>query len=77
MKVPFVDLKTQYDSIKEAIENAVERVILDTVFISWKYLKPFESMCAISRERVIAMDRLGDLEMVGACDTEAGALNAL
>ena len=44
MKAPFVDLKTQYDSIKEAIENAVERVILDTASISWKYLKSFESI---------------------------------
>jgi len=44
MNVPFVDLKTQHDSIKEAIENAVERVILDTAFISWKYLKSLESL---------------------------------
>ena len=42
MKVPFVDLKAQYDSIKEEIGNAVERVILDSAFIGGKYLKSFE-----------------------------------
>jgi dTDP-4-amino-4,6-dideoxygalactose transaminase len=42
MKVPFVDLKAQYDSIKEEIRDALDRVILDSAFIGGKYLKSFE-----------------------------------
>jgi len=42
MKVPFVDLKAQYDSIKEEIGNAVERVIHDSAFVGGKYVTAFE-----------------------------------
>ena len=44
MRVPFVDLKVQYNNIKEEISDALEQVILDTAFISWKYLKSLESL---------------------------------
>jgi dTDP-4-amino-4,6-dideoxygalactose transaminase len=43
MKVPFVDLKVQYDSIKEEIRSTIERVILDSAFIGGKYVIAFEN----------------------------------
>lgn len=42
MKVPFVDLKSQYLSIKSEMDNAVKSVIEDSAFIGGKYLKSFE-----------------------------------
>jgi len=46
MHVPFVDLKTQYLSIKNEIDNAVQSVINDTAFIGGKYVKEFETAFA-------------------------------
>jgi len=42
MKVPFVDLKAQYASIKGEIDYAIKSVIEDTAFIHGKYVKEFE-----------------------------------
>ncbi len=42
MKIPFVDLKAQYDSIKDEIDQAVLNVINDTAFILGKYVNAFE-----------------------------------
>lgn len=45
MKVPFVDLKEQYYSIKEEIDAAISNVIADTAFVggsSNKYVTKFE-----------------------------------
>ena len=42
MKVPFVDLKTQYLSIKSEIDSAIQNVINDTAFIRGKYIECFE-----------------------------------
>lgn len=42
MKVPFVDLKTQYYSIKDEITQAIDNVINDTAFIGGTYAKKFE-----------------------------------
>lgn len=42
MKVPFVDLKAQYLSIKSEIDSAVKNVINDAAFIGGKYVKKFE-----------------------------------
>lgn len=42
MKVPFVDLKAQYQNIKSEIDSAIKNVINDTAFISGKYAKIFE-----------------------------------
>jgi len=42
MKTPFVDLKAQYESIKEEIDQAISDVIFDSAFIGGKYLKTFE-----------------------------------
>lgn len=42
MKVPFVDLTAQYNSIKEEINNAIQDVIDHTAFISGSYSQKFE-----------------------------------
>ena len=42
MKIPFVDLKAQYLSIKEEIDQAISNVIHDSAFIGGKYTKIFE-----------------------------------
>ena len=42
MKIPFVDLKAQYYSIKEEIDQAISSVIEDSAFIGGKYTKTFE-----------------------------------
>lgn len=42
MTIPFVDLKSQYQSIKENIDTAIKDVIDQTAFIGGKYVKEFE-----------------------------------
>ena len=42
MRVPFVDLKSQYRSIKKEIDHAIQQVIEDTAFVRGKYVKEFE-----------------------------------
>ncbi len=42
MKVHFVDLKAQYQTIKPEVDAAIEAVIADTAFISGKYARAFE-----------------------------------
>ena len=42
MKIPFVDLKAQYYSVKGEIDQAVSNVIQDSAFIGGKYAKAFE-----------------------------------
>lgn len=46
MKVPFVDLKAQYLTIKNDIDNAIADVINDTAFIGGKYVNNFEAKFA-------------------------------
>jgi len=46
MKIPFVDLKAQYFSIKEEIDQAISNVIQDSAFIGGKYAKVFEKSFA-------------------------------
>src|ERR1700742_4804349 len=43
MKIPFVDLKAQYQSIKEDIDKSIARVIDETSFIGGGYVKQFET----------------------------------
>jgi len=43
MKVPFVDLTAQYQSIKSDIDTAIKNVIDETAFIGGKYVEKFES----------------------------------
>lgn len=42
MNIPFVNLKAQYESIKPAIDTAIQNVIDETAFIGGKYVKAFE-----------------------------------
>jgi len=42
MKVPFVDLKAQYQSIAEEIDSAIAAVIKDTAFIGGHHVNHFE-----------------------------------
>src|SRR5947209_5341846 len=49
MRVPFVDLQAQYQSIKEKIDQAIAAVITDTAFIGGsnnKYVQEFETAFA-------------------------------
>lgn len=46
MKIPFVDLKAQYHSIKSEIDNAIASVIEETAFIGGKYVQNFEQQFA-------------------------------
>lgn len=46
MKIPFVDLKAQYYSIKEEIDQAISNVIQDSAFIGGEYAKAFEQSFA-------------------------------
>lgn len=46
MKVPFVDLKAQYLSIKEDIDNAIQNVIEQSAFIGGAPIKQFETAFA-------------------------------
>ena len=49
MKIPFVDLKSQYLSIKNELDFAIESVINDTAFIGGsnnKYVEAFEEQFA-------------------------------
>ncbi|MCX5805022.1 MAG: DegT/DnrJ/EryC1/StrS family aminotransferase [Proteobacteria bacterium] len=47
MKVPFVDLWAQYQSIKSEIDNAIEGVIKSSAFIGGQYVQQFESGFAV------------------------------
>lgn len=46
MTIPFVDLKAQYQSIKEEVHEAIHRVLLNTSFIMGKEVKDFEEAYA-------------------------------
>ncbi|MBC8489116.1 MAG: DegT/DnrJ/EryC1/StrS family aminotransferase [Bacteroidetes bacterium] len=48
MKIPFVDLKAQYFSIKNEIDTAIQNVINETAFIKGKYVQKFEEHYAVS-----------------------------
>ncbi|MEO9967949.1 MAG: DegT/DnrJ/EryC1/StrS family aminotransferase [Reichenbachiella sp.] len=43
MKIPFVDLKAQYQSIKVEIDAAIENILTNTSFIGGPVVKEFES----------------------------------
>lgn len=42
MSIPFVDLKSQYQNIKEDIDSAISTVIAQTAFIGGTHVKAFE-----------------------------------
>ena len=39
LKIPFVDLKAQYTSIKSEIDSSIQNVINETAFIKGKYVQ--------------------------------------
>ena len=46
MNIPFVDLKAQYETIKEEISLGIQKVIEETAFIKGKYVAAFEEAYA-------------------------------
>ena len=46
MKIPFVDLGIQYQSIKQPIDKAIESVITETAFIGGNHVRSFEEKFA-------------------------------
>lgn len=46
LRIPFVDLLGQYNSIKPEIDKAIEKVIGETAFIGGRYVKEFEEAFA-------------------------------
>lgn len=46
MQIPFVDLKSQYESIKDEINDAISTVISQTAFIGGSHVKNFEEAFA-------------------------------
>lgn len=48
--VKFLDIKTQYDSIKDEIDQAIKNVINDSAFIGGKYVEQFEKEFAAYQE---------------------------
>ncbi|NPU84689.1 MAG: DegT/DnrJ/EryC1/StrS family aminotransferase [Syntrophaceae bacterium] len=46
MNIPFVDLKSQYNSIKEEIDQAITAVISKTAFVGGPFLQSFEEAFA-------------------------------
>jgi dTDP-4-amino-4,6-dideoxygalactose transaminase len=42
MQIPFVDLKSQYETIKSEIDEAISNVLSETAFIGGKYVNKFE-----------------------------------
>jgi dTDP-4-amino-4,6-dideoxygalactose transaminase len=48
MKIPFVDLKSQYNSIKNDIDQAISNVIEQTAFIGGQVVSDFEEQFAMA-----------------------------
>ena len=46
MKIPFVDLKSQYHSIKDEVDQAIANIIENTAFVGGKAVKDFEEAFA-------------------------------
>ena len=46
MNIQFVDLKAQYQSLKNEIDAAIQNVINETAFIRGNYVKTFEEQYA-------------------------------
>lgn len=48
MKISFVDLKAQYRSMKEEIDQAIQSVINDAAFVRGKYVRAFEEQYVVA-----------------------------
>src|SRR5687767_3127448 len=46
MQIPFVDLKAQYQSLKDKIDSAIHKVIDETALIGGRYVNEFEDKFA-------------------------------
>jgi dTDP-4-amino-4,6-dideoxygalactose transaminase len=46
MKIPFVDLKSQYASIKDEIDSSINQVLNETAFVGGPFLEKFERQFA-------------------------------
>jgi len=57
MKVPFVDLKAQYNSLKNELDEAILKVVGETAFVSGRYAAAFETEFAgyIGTEHCVAV----------------------
>ena len=57
MRVPFVDLKTQYNSLKEELDAAILQVVSETAFVAGRYAAAFETQFAayIGTEHCVAV----------------------
>jgi dTDP-4-amino-4,6-dideoxygalactose transaminase len=67
MHIPFVDLKSQYLSLKQEFDEAVLKVLSETAFISGKYAKAFEEQFAgyLGAEHCVAVGNGTDALEIG------------
>ncbi|MEO6655373.1 MAG: DegT/DnrJ/EryC1/StrS family aminotransferase [Pyrinomonadaceae bacterium] len=67
MKVPFVDLKAQYLSLKPELDAAIGKVVAETAFVSGKYAAAFEKAFAgcIGAEHCVAVANGTDALEIG------------
>lgn len=76
MRVPFVDLKAQYHSIKDELDAAVMKAVSETAFIGGRYAAEFEMRFAeyIGAEHCVAVANGTDAIEIGlrAIGVEAG-----
>ena len=50
MKIPFLDLKTQYLSIKDEVDSAIQKVLDNTAFILGPSVENFEKDFAAAQQ---------------------------
>ena len=76
MMIPFVDLKAQYDSIKDEIDDAIQNVLNTTSFIMGEELERFEEEFALfcNTKYAIAVANGSDALILAlrACDINKG-----
>lgn len=67
MKIPFVDLKAQYLSLKDELDGAILKVVSETAFISGRYAAEFERSFAeyVGTEHCIAVANGTDAIEIG------------
>jgi dTDP-4-amino-4,6-dideoxygalactose transaminase len=78
MKVPFLDLKRQYKSIKQEIDEAIQRVLDLQQFILGEEVKEFENRmaeyCGVKHAIGVASGTDALLLSLKACDISTGAI---
>ena len=75
MHIPFVDLKSQYLSLKEEFDEAILKVVSETAFIIGKYAKAFEDAFAeyLGVKRCVAVANGTDALEIGLKAIGVGA----